>query len=718
MSSGATLQTITCDGYVFYMSDGSRFPRVDVEPVRMHVVPLSNRSARLSVAPPTACDLKRKHCEDQESAEFDFHMCEDACVASSESFNVAIGCNTWHRLSATQRGVLKSVQDRLDADRRAKTRYPLTCVVLEGPGGCGKTRLMAHIMNHRQLNTLVLYVTKQNKRVQDFIHVDCLNGESDVSLQKPIDLTTKAAVEIRRILRNCVGRFALTVEKLVMALSGLPPNTFHTGVTRATIEFDGRIFDGPGRKENATRCSVSPRNVIVLLDEYTMLQPPLIHALVYSTAVRSQFSPLLLLMGGDKLQCGPVGWKDDRVHEPISDDHFSSDVRVEILKKLNYTALELTMENLQRCEGDPALAACITRLRSICENKVAQFQKKTVNLVMARYSVESGVKLYRKETRPDGLIVIRRVVPAFLDTAECQDEEARTGGGDQSTLEEFDERGVEFDLAPNSPFKPVYDLSPLVRHFTKLYLELAEVRLTRAENETAVWPTIISRYVASVRHLFPVIIVLTNVSCNTYAENFLLALSTKVRERVLATPRPLYLASKIGSRDAWLEHLERTLKRLVRCLTIGEDNPFDRQTLFVGMIYRMTATFNTTASLSLCNGETVVLTSISFVDDDEYGGGALSCMDAVTLRKLDRDVEVDFRLVTGNDRNRMTNSSKTGVMPFVPYISENIYQMQGNTMPRESKTFVDLSDVSCNSAYVAMTRFQSSASIEGIVISE
>ncbi|KAG8258032.1 hypothetical protein J6590_036774 [Homalodisca vitripennis] len=57
-------------------------------------------------------------------------------------------------------------------------------------------------------------------------------------------------------------------------------------------------------------------------------------------------------------------------------------------------------------------------------------------------------------------------------------------------------------------------------------------------------------------------------------------------------------------------------------------------------------------------------------------------------------------------------------LPVMPFVSENIYQMQGNTMPKSAKCFLDLTGARPNSVYVAVSRFQNSTSIEGVVLPE
>ncbi|KAG8245783.1 hypothetical protein J6590_099270 [Homalodisca vitripennis] len=677
-AGGRSIPRVLCDGYVYFMSDGSRFLCEDVETVKVEMGADPSLSSTLAT-----CSTKRKRDDDDgaEESDFYFHMCDDdddgGCVPK---FPVSYKCNAWCRLADTQRDVLKQIQDRVDLDR-AERRY-FSCVIIEGPGGCGKTRLMSHIMNHHPSTSMVFYVTKQNKRVQDFVHNDCLSGETDPSVQKPFDLTPKHAREINRTLANgsTTGRYALTAEKFILALCEKTPRCFGPDATVESLGIDYRIFN---TADLETEAHVS-RNIVILLDEYTMLQPPLIHAIAYYVRCVSR-SPVLLVMGGDRFQNGPVGFDPGECY--ADEQHFTGDVRQEFLTKMKYAPLEIKMENLQRCRDDPALTGCIERLRKVCEDEFNRREK--VNLVLARYSDESGVKLYRRYDR-----LIRRVVPANSETKD----------------EELDERGVDFETSSEPPTTPEYDLLPLVSHFTNLITKLAEISYPTIM-ESHAWQETVCDSAVSIRDLLPVFIVLTNSSCNEYAERFLLALSTKVRERVQSAPVPTDLDV---DEDVWTEHVNHTLRRCIRCLSIDEDDAIQRQTLLVGMVYKMTSTFNRFVDPSsfLCNGETVVLTSIGFCDN------SLERMREVTLRKFDGRADATPVLRTGFNTNRMTGEQKRPVMPFVPYVTENIYQMQGNTMPKSAKCFVDLTGARPNSVYVAVSRFQNSASIEAIVLPE
>lgn len=146
-----------------------------------------------------------------------------------------------------------------------------SCAIIEGPGGCGKTRLMAHLMNHRNTISLVLYVTKQNKRVQEFVHTDCLSGETDPFMDKPIDLTSSSAHEISDLVMSpdSVGRFAVTAEKLVYALASLSPRAFGRQTSVLFLEIQDDMIKGGPRKyvtEAVSTKVARGRTVIVLMD--------------------------------------------------------------------------------------------------------------------------------------------------------------------------------------------------------------------------------------------------------------------------------------------------------------------------------------------------------------------------------------------------------------------------------------------------------------------
>lgn len=772
-----TLSQISCGGYVFYMSDGSTFPRRDVETVAF--ARSVRLQSRLAYSKPFLERVKKNMSDDEEENRLSqdnydetsfVHVCQEDYMVSNmhnqilptssntvlevqptnlgrenkSRFLVSNKCNAWPLLSATQQNVLTRIQERVDEDR-ARNRY-FTCAILEGPGGCGKTRLMSHVMNHKQKNTLVMYVTKQNKRVQDFIHTDCLNGEVDMTVQKPTDLTPLHADDIiGKIVNNTGGRFALTANKLVYALCRKRPTDFNQHNTLESLGIHENIFvpknetvndqadhvasfDNEERKKSNTLQNTSERNIIILMDEYTMHEPPLIHTIAHYM-IQITGLPLVLIMGGDKLQCGPIGW-EELTKEKIQDEtHFTNDVRHEIFVKMGYSPLDIRMENLERCREDTALIGCVKRLRRICEGSTnARVGRPVLNMVLARYSVEAGVDLYRQIILQNGVSTIRKIVPSDLEDLDFSgrgfqipydknsgytNTESRSIETNTNLLdeEEYDERGVQFVLSNQPPVAPMYDLLPLVNHFTKLYIKLAEISFQNLEKSRWQAAKIINKSVAEIRNLFPLFIVLTNESCNVFAEIFILALYTQVRERVLNAPVPDSLVRKILRKETWTGHLNYTLRKYVRSLAIDKEDVVQRQTLFVGMIYKMTSTFKTDA-LSLCNGETVVLTAIVF------NNNTLDTIEGVVLRKLDRDINTDLKLKSGQNKNRMTKDKGADVMPFVPHISENIYQMQGNTMPKSAMCFIDLVNAPPKNVYVAVSRFQNSRSIKGIVISD
>lgn len=723
-----TLAQIRRGGYVFYMSDGTRFRRLDVEPVKIRNTDMKG-SSRLSVVvnrkrkyqSEEDCDDRVEHPDDEWFCRSDLHVCCDDEAGPATRIHLGEKCASWLTLSDDQKWALSLLRARAATDTDGGNGF-FTCAIIEGPGGCGKTRLMAHIMNHSHVNTLVIYVTKQNKRVQDFVHADCLHGEPDRSVQKPFDLTATTAREIRNIVEraNEVGRYAVTAEKLVYALSGLPPYSFNRDATPTSLSIDYRQIRGvqPQAERPVGAFNTAPasgRHLIVLMDEYTMLQPPLIHAIVYYLRKLSN-APVTLVMGGDQHQCGPIGWNVTDVAARLDGGRYTPDVREEFVTKMGYAPLELIMQNMLRCRGDPALAVCVKRLRRVCSEYPSQSTRAAVNRVLAMYCTETGVSLYRKTNvnGTKGLCTISRVVVA------ANDEVAPRGGVDSSVgfddrlsavdEEDLDARCVELTPSPIEPTAPMYDLLPLARHYTNLFLRLAEIDITHHDGGRESWPDVVCESVGAVRRLFPVVLTLTNADCNVFAETFLLALSTIVRERVMNAPVPSLLVDKLLP-QTWTDHLSRTLRRCFRSLAIDRDDAISRQTLFLGMVYKMTSTIKAEGRASgLCNGETVVLTSMVFEDD------TLDSMVGVVIRKLERDRDEDVVVHTGHNTNRMTGAEKTGVMPFVPHVSENIYQMQGNTIARGADTFVDLANASCNNAYVGISRFQDSSSIRGIVV--
>lgn len=746
-STSDTVALISCGGYVFNMSDGSRFRQLDIEPVKITAA-AENQGSSLSA--PTSASRKRKYVdENQEWSRFgddssmetlSFHICNDS-FQSTNSIHLGENCASWLALSLDQKDALCQLRMRVDSDRAKGNHF--TCAIIEGPGGCGKTRLMAHVMNHSYVNTLSIYVTKQNKRVQDFVHTDCLNGEPNPTVHQPVDLTTNTAFEIRNLIEgaNVTGRYAVTAEKLIYALASLTPRKFDRDATVTRLGIQYETIQGrqqktvmtannhdPSFKESFkseegilptatsnTSDTVTKRNVILLMDEYTMLQPPLIHAIIYYVRHLSK-STVILLMGGDKHQCGPVGWNDsdgETVHSLPSIEHYTGDVRNELIAKLDYVPLELKMENLQRCRDDPALGACIRRLGRVCGERASQTSRYMVNRVLAMYCLEAGVDLFRKETDEDGISTILRVVPVDKESLEAcnslKDFDKRMSLVDE---EDLDTRVVEFTLSADEPIRPTYNILPLVRHYTELFVKLAEIDIAHPHCANELWPNVVHESTYTVRHLFPAVLVLRNSLCNVFAETFLLALSTKVRECVSNAPMPSHLVDKILP-QTWTSHLQYILRRCIRRLTINKDVAIQRQTLFIGMIYKMTYTMRVFGSkVGLCNGEPVVLTSIMF------DSNTLDRIDSVVLRKLDGKANDDLVLRAGLNENRMTGAKKVGIMPFVPYVSESIYQMQGNTICKNAKTFVDMANVPSRSAYVAISRFQNSASIQGIVITE
>jgi len=727
------LPHLICGAYKLYMSDGSQFPRKDIEPVYMNSgFEQSGHCPSLIECPRLGetgkhvtnnCDVtvaSSSHTDDEQCA-FAFHICKDE--GSLRGPQVYNKCNVWDLLTESQQSVLTKVARQVNEDY--VNGQQCTCIIIEGPGGCGKTRVLAHIMNHRSMNTLVLYVTKQNNRVQEFIHIDCLKGEPNTDVRKPIDLSSWKNEDILDIIKsNTVGGFALTTNKLVYALARLEPTRFNTDSSAESLGINYDVFycnplddnKGGHNANNGTDESEGDSNrlIVIVVDEYGQHEPPLLHAITYYVK-RYSGCMVVVIMGGDGQQCGPIGWENQ------SCGPYTNDVRKEFATKVKYDPLVLTMESLERCKGDPALAACIKRLRRLSKEATdtQRSRKKVMDLVLARYAVDSGVDLYRHGIfKSYNTPVVLKVVPVDIDRLDFDGSGlvVPTSATHSVSDEEYDENGVEYI---EQPIIPQYDLLNLVDKFTQLYKILAVEVFHRLEappdtSETLLTfiGNIVLKWLQDVRHFFPLFIVVSNGKCNILSEVALLGIYVQLQERLLAVSVPDSLVKRGMDDDSWKRHLKYMLQRNVRYVRIDDDDPLKRQTLLVGMVYRMTCTTADDEGNSLCNGEQVVLTSILYNDN------TLRTLEGIVVRKINRHVETDYMLRPGPYKNRLTNGQIRWVFPIVPLMSDTIYQMQGTTMSVKASSYIDLVNANCKNAYVAVSRFQNSKSIQGIIISD
>src|SRR5436190_2490607 len=227
-----------------------------------------------------------------------YHDCDANWSLPSNQFTLANRCNpSWDTLSDQQKDVIGEIERETNEYRKQGIYFRST--ILEGLGGCGKTRLMAYIMNHAPFNTHVLYLTKQNKRLQDFLYDDLDKGEL-IPPQPIVDMTKSTSTDFYALSKNFGGRYVCSVEKLMYNVGGrkFAWETNSRNALQWKMGIPDDLFTGQQIKNSIS-------SVVVLLDEYTMISPPLLHKMLHCVSMLFD-SPTVLIMGGDRFQLGPI----------------------------------------------------------------------------------------------------------------------------------------------------------------------------------------------------------------------------------------------------------------------------------------------------------------------------------------------------------------------------------------------------------------------------
>lgn len=733
------------EGYRFCRSDGEPFDSsvTTFVPPKPH---LSRNAPNVVVPFQQATDETDLYDSDGDGTDL-YHQCdfrentEPNTVVGPAPFVLAHRCEPiWSTLSDQQRDFVETVEKEVDAYRKDGKFF--RSVIVEGLGGCGKTRLMAYVMNHSPENTHVLYVTKQNKRLQDFLYNELDKGEP--VRPRPVMDMSKCCYsdDFWMVSRSVGGRYACSVEKLVYNICGR--DEARETNTRKALQWKMNI---PDTLFAADRIKNGDRNVVVLLDEYTMISPPLLHKMLH--CVELLFSaPTVLIMGGDRFQLGPINWDEcsdknyaDKCGEvaPVGaattdNCYYVSDVRGELNKRMRQEPFEYQMVGSQRCRDDPRLAKMVVYLRTACQNDTSV---KAVERRMVAFGRSRAIRLYRcakfgQACKAGRLVFDPSSITSPHETkedptdedacaAEIESEDRHLGDGDGR-----DTIAVQTDWTD----PPIVDMAPFIKFYTDMYEEIFDAH-TRTEGEDTLLKYVYAKSSAFAENSYPVFMVKKNNKCNILSDTFLKTLYNGVhmelRKRYQkplqgdhadeeCEPKRMKMSPTVRQRDAEFSSIERFLNRLCVSIPVTDNSPV-QQTLVVGVPYRMTETLKSTSTNTpvVSNGELVLLTGIRFNDRD-------GSLDGVYLKTLQRQTDHFLFVSPGMTQNRLYTATddfqrqRAYMLPLVPMVCENIYQMQGNTIV--SDCFVDLLSTKINDIYVAVSRFKRTSSIKGIILSE
>jgi hypothetical protein len=738
-SEHAMFDSLIVEGYRFCRSDGELFDQ-----------------SVMTFIPPTPTDeekngpyaiVYRPDESEQDSDTFDlYHVCSQNTSTehpgiiynrdTGKPFILANRCDlTWTTLSDQQKHVVQTVESEVEAYRKDNIFF--RSVIMEGIGGCGKTRLMAYVMNHSPDNTHVLYLTKQNKRLQDFIYDEL--HKSEMVPTKPIeDLSKWKSTDFWLLSNTNGGRYACSVEKLVYNVS-----TFQeANQTRPRTALQWKM-NIPDTLFDPDRVKGSNSNVVILLDEYTMISPPLLHKMLH--CVDQLFSaPTVLIMGGDRFQLGPINWDEgsdkkyrDKRGQTAPPDaittnncYYSSDIREELKTRLNQEPFEYQMVGSQRCRDDPQLAKMVFYLRNACQNGTSV---KAIVRRLVAFGHSRGIHLFHYDPYRTGCNTGRLVF---------QNEEEGHGNTIEMTAAIDDEDDEDRHLGDNdlrdmpaitvdwtSP--PEMDMKPFIDFYSKLYEDIYVGFTNGTLNESKLPRFVYEKASKFAYDAFPSFMVKTNDKCNLLSDFFLKTLYNGVftkLEKIYNKNRNDYqVTPSMAEEDGQGKSLKLLpnrevcdiktfLEKLCVSISVAKDCPV-QQTLMIGVPYRMTDTLKSAHMPVVSNGELVLLCSMAFNAD-------LSIR-YVFVKTLQRQTDHFLLVKPGLTQNRLNclkskqheDSNSRGpltyMLPMVPMVCENIYQMQGNTIV--SSCFVDLLSAHRNDIYVAVSRFQKTSSIKGIV---
>lgn len=647
-----------------------------------------------------------------------------------KKFKLAHECfSSWKLLTGVQKYIIKNVEYKINQDR-LNDKY-VTVVNCEGIGGCGKTRIISYLCNHKDENTLAMYITKQNKRIQDFINLDYNSGELYEPVVKPTDLSMVRSTEIESVISSSgCGVYTLTLEKLLFA-TDRKPGLFKRDVVPSDLNINLDLNLNEFIKRFVKNDRYSGKNILLLLDEYTMASPPMIHALIYSMAHIAR-APIILMLCGDKYQCGPIGWNKTITYD-LQKYHYSCDVIQEIKNNLQLHCTVYEITSVQRCKDDLELARLVYILRTACLKKM---KYKQLQYFIINFCYRKNIPIYLQTDNKSALgkvIFNSTYDDDNLDSLVNSDNHTIDNLGDYQSDEEYDyTRSILKDIDFDS--KPQVDMLPFVNTFTELYTKLffchqsmleifnKQINVTEADDSEVIQNAnaykrvllddiekrcisfVYDNFKSYATNTFPLFICKTNNMCNLLSTIFMMILYTNTVVRVKKNLLKSFPADVI---ESWLMNMSASLP-------IDNKEYYKRQTLIVGMTYKVTETIkNAEQTHAIINGEQVLLTFIKF---NEYSNN----IEYIVLNKLQAIDDVDFYIYAGDTKNRLNKGTKQAqyIFPIVPYVCENIYQMQGITLKNTSNCIVNILNCNLNDIYVAISRFQNSNSIKSITMKD
>lgn len=680
------------------------------------------------------------------------------CVAPSRRPNannpllLAHRCaKSWSRLTDRQRDIIEDMERSVNATRAERNHY-VSIFNIDGIGGCGKTRIMSYLCNHRDRDTIVLYLAKQNKRVQEFIHVDSVGGEIE-GVTPPSDLSRLSSGALTSMMAFTGGMCGATTADRLLYTLGYTIHSFERNVSLEELRIPTEL-DLAALNKHVLMRSGSINTVLLLIDEQTMLSPPMVHAMIYNIfAVWRR--PVVALMCGDTYQCGTIGW-DREVESTYY--HYSTDTMAELERHFKIAVKRYEMKSIQRCKADPYMAKLVYVLRSLSMNHV---REPVVKACVLNFCYRKRVALYLQNDRGEkGAVEFDNGAGGDADGGDSGPTEGVNSLKltpenmmDYDSDDEFD-RAVNLVRRIDTSRPPSIDMLPYVNAFVDLYIDLYDKYktyvVTRNENNKSSSPSSSStkrgRYSLGARpddgdrmtaicndnsavfgdfvnrsfrtyakRAFPVIITQTNDACNQMSDAFIDVLYSSLVDKFKST-----LVSGGNGKDGVCEDaatVDRWLGRMTASLPIDSCTFYKRQNLMVGMVYKVTQMLKSADDVpfTVHNGEQVVLTFIRY-----HPTAAESVVESVSVRRLMADDQMDYVITPGHVKSRLTKGMVRTecIFPLVPYVCENIYQMQGTTLGKENQCYIDITTGRLKEWYVALSRFQSSASIRSIVMND
>lgn len=261
----------------------------------------------------------------------------------------------WDRLSAEQRDCISEIEDKLRNDKSQGVK--VTIASIQGIGGCGKTLLLTHILNHCR-EAIIIYLAKCNLRVLEFAENEFESDDRFAISPRVVNLVMGMTGFRQTLLYRTKGKFVCNVDKLLYNL-----NSFESCQWVSKVDATESNMKITLEKTNVRGETI--RDIVVMLDESSMIPPPTVHKILDTLVNIGRNVHVTLIMVGDYNQLKPIGWSN--VPPGDNGDYYSGDTVYEMEKRLGIECCRKQLVMNQRNSSDPMLSMIVQYLSKICD---------------------------------------------------------------------------------------------------------------------------------------------------------------------------------------------------------------------------------------------------------------------------------------------------------------------------------------------------------------